>query len=81
MTKRHKLLKQGKLPIVSFISQMPQTRHFVDTFTMDVALAMVSCVMNYSSCIVMLSNILINILISFILVNILILRNKSGFMS
>ncbi|XP_012234855.1 nuclear RNA export factor 1 [Linepithema humile] len=38
--RRQKLLKQGKLPIVSFISQMPQTRHFVDTFTMDIALAM-----------------------------------------
>ncbi|XP_043498429.1 nuclear RNA export factor 1-like [Polistes fuscatus] len=36
--RRQKLLKQGKLTIVSFISQMPQTKHFLNTFTMDVSL-------------------------------------------
>lgn len=40
--RRQKLLKHGKLPIVSFISEMPQTKHFVDTFTMDVTVAMES---------------------------------------
>ncbi|CAL1680069.1 unnamed protein product [Lasius platythorax] len=37
--KRQKLLKYGRLPVVSFISQMPQTRHLLDTFTMDIVLA------------------------------------------
>ncbi|KAI4502639.1 hypothetical protein M0802_002551 [Mischocyttarus mexicanus] len=36
--KRHKLLKQGKLPVVSFISELPQTKHFLNTFTMDISL-------------------------------------------
>lgn len=40
--RRQKLLKYGRLPVVSFISEMPQTRHFPDTFTMDIALATVS---------------------------------------
>ncbi|GAB1864489.1 Nuclear RNA export factor [Camponotus japonicus] len=38
-TRRQKLLKHGRLPVVSFISEMPRTRHFLDTFTMDIALA------------------------------------------
>lgn len=37
--RRQKLLKHGRLPVVSFISEMPRTRHFLDTFTMDIALA------------------------------------------
>ncbi|XP_029161960.1 nuclear RNA export factor 1-like [Nylanderia fulva] len=37
-TRRQQLLKYGRLPIVSFISQLPQTRHLLDTFTMDVVL-------------------------------------------
>lgn len=41
-TRRQKLLKHGRLPVVSFISEMPRTRHFLDTFTMDIALATVS---------------------------------------
>ncbi|CAK9805827.1 Nuclear RNA export factor 1 [Anthophora quadrimaculata] len=36
--KRHKLLKQGRLPVVSFISEMPQTSHYLNTFTMDIGL-------------------------------------------
>lgn len=36
--RRQKLLKHGRLPVVSFISEMPRTRHFLDTFTMDIAL-------------------------------------------
>ncbi|OAD59082.1 Nuclear RNA export factor 1 [Eufriesea mexicana] len=36
--KRHKLLKQGRLPVVSFISEMPQTSHYLNTFTMDISL-------------------------------------------
>ncbi|KAI4478084.1 hypothetical protein M0804_012275 [Polistes exclamans] len=36
--RRQKLLKQGKLPVVSFISEMPQTKHFLNTFTMDISL-------------------------------------------
>ncbi|XP_076636350.1 nuclear RNA export factor 1 isoform X1 [Colletes latitarsis] len=36
--KRHKLLKQGRLPVVSFISEMPQTTHYLNTFTMDIGL-------------------------------------------
>lgn len=37
--RRQKLLKHGRLPVVSFISEMPRTKHFLDTFTMDIALA------------------------------------------
>ncbi|XP_024870529.1 nuclear RNA export factor 1-like [Temnothorax curvispinosus] len=37
--RRHKLLKQGRLPVVSFVSEMPRTRHLLNTFTMDVSLA------------------------------------------
>ncbi|XP_070164078.1 nuclear RNA export factor 1 [Polyergus mexicanus] len=39
MARRQKLLKHGRLPVVSFISEMPRTKHFLDTFTMDIALA------------------------------------------
>lgn len=42
MARRQKLLKHGRLPVVSFISEMPRTKHFLDTFTMDIALATVS---------------------------------------
>ncbi|XP_011862367.1 PREDICTED: nuclear RNA export factor 1-like, partial [Vollenhovia emeryi] len=37
--RRHKLLKQGRLPVVSFISEMPKTWHLLNTFTMDITLA------------------------------------------
>lgn len=40
--RRQKLLKHGRLPVVSFISEMPRTKHFLDTFTMDIALATVN---------------------------------------
>ncbi|XP_053990475.1 nuclear RNA export factor 1-like [Hylaeus anthracinus] len=36
--KRQKLLKQGRLPVVSFISEMPRTSHYLNTFTMDISL-------------------------------------------
>ncbi|XP_011875423.1 PREDICTED: nuclear RNA export factor 1-like [Vollenhovia emeryi] len=36
--RRHKLLKQGRLPVVSFISEMPKTRHLLNTFTTDITL-------------------------------------------
>ncbi|XP_036141091.1 nuclear RNA export factor 1 isoform X2 [Monomorium pharaonis] len=38
-TRRRKLLKQGRLPVVSFLSELPRTRHLLDTFTMDISLA------------------------------------------
>ncbi|XP_011701217.1 PREDICTED: nuclear RNA export factor 1-like [Wasmannia auropunctata] len=38
-TRRQKLLKQGRLPVVSFVSEMPRTRHLLNTFTMDISLA------------------------------------------
>ncbi|XP_011168570.1 nuclear RNA export factor 1 [Solenopsis invicta] len=37
--KRQKLLKQGRLPVVSFVSEMPRTKHLLNTFTMDISLA------------------------------------------
>ncbi|RLU20896.1 hypothetical protein DMN91_007510 [Ooceraea biroi] len=37
--RRQKLLKQGRLSVVSFISELPRTRHFLNTFTMDITLA------------------------------------------
>ncbi|XP_015593949.1 nuclear RNA export factor 1 [Cephus cinctus] len=33
--KRQRLLKQGRLPVVSFISKMPKTHHYLNSFTMD----------------------------------------------
>ncbi|XP_066582089.1 nuclear RNA export factor 1-like [Prorops nasuta] len=36
--KRRKLLKQGRLPVVSFISELPRTTHNLNTFTMDISL-------------------------------------------
>ncbi|EGI63482.1 Nuclear RNA export factor 1 [Acromyrmex echinatior] len=36
--RRQKFLKQGRLPVVSFISEMPRTRHLLNTFTMDLSL-------------------------------------------
>ncbi|XP_043493072.1 nuclear RNA export factor 1-like [Polistes fuscatus] len=36
--RRQKLLKQGKLPVVSHISEMTKTKHFLNTFTMDISL-------------------------------------------
>ncbi|XP_012060292.1 PREDICTED: nuclear RNA export factor 1-like [Atta cephalotes] len=38
-TRRQKFLKQGRLPVVSFISEIPRTRHLLSTFTMDISLA------------------------------------------
>ncbi|XP_034934464.1 nuclear RNA export factor 1-like [Chelonus insularis] len=38
VTKRKRLLKQGRLSVVSCISEIPKTRHFSNTFTMDIAL-------------------------------------------
>ncbi|KAK0162689.1 hypothetical protein PV327_006445 [Microctonus hyperodae] len=37
-TRRKKLLKQGRLPIVSYISEMPKTQHYLNSFTMDINL-------------------------------------------
>ncbi|KYN06147.1 PREDICTED: nuclear RNA export factor 1-like [Cyphomyrmex costatus] len=37
--RRQKFLKQGKLPVVSFISEIPRTRHLLNTLTMDISLA------------------------------------------
>ena len=36
--KQQKLLKQGRLQIIAYLSQMPRTSHYVNTFTMDVSL-------------------------------------------
>ncbi|XP_071862194.1 nuclear RNA export factor 1 [Bombus fervidus] len=36
--RRQKLLKHGRLPVVSFISEMPRTSHCLNTFTMDINL-------------------------------------------
>ncbi|XP_058792384.1 nuclear RNA export factor 1-like [Phymastichus coffea] len=38
-SRRHKLKKYGKLPIVSFISEMPRTKHDLNSFTMDLCIA------------------------------------------
>ncbi|KZC12807.1 PREDICTED: nuclear RNA export factor 1-like [Dufourea novaeangliae] len=38
-SRRQKLLKQGRLIIVSFLSEIPQTQHYLNTFTMDISLA------------------------------------------
>ncbi|OXU19868.1 hypothetical protein TSAR_011956 [Trichomalopsis sarcophagae] len=35
---RRKLLKMGRLPVVSFISEMPRTKHDLGSFTMDLSL-------------------------------------------
>ncbi|XP_060823094.1 nuclear RNA export factor 1-like [Bombus pascuorum] len=35
---RQKLLKYGRLPVVSFISELPPTSHYLNTFTMDINL-------------------------------------------
>ena len=40
--RRRKLLKQGRLPVVSFISGMPRTKHDLSSFTMDLSLVTVS---------------------------------------
>ena len=40
--RRRKLLKVGRLPVVSFISEMPRTKHDLSSFTMDLNLATVS---------------------------------------
>lgn len=39
--RRHKLKKYGKLPIVTFISEMPRTKHDLNSFTMDLCVATV----------------------------------------
>lgn len=36
--KRQKLLKQGRLQILSCITQLPQTKHHLNTFTMDISI-------------------------------------------
>ncbi|XP_043283476.1 nuclear RNA export factor 1 [Venturia canescens] len=36
--RRRKLLKVGRLPVVSYISEMPRTRHDLNSFTMDIGL-------------------------------------------
>ncbi|XP_035739512.1 nuclear RNA export factor 1-like isoform X2 [Vespa mandarinia] len=36
--KRQKLLKQGKLPVLSFIIGLPRIKHHLNTFTMDVSI-------------------------------------------
>ncbi|XP_044591000.1 nuclear RNA export factor 1-like [Cotesia glomerata] len=33
--RRMRLLKQGRLPVVSLISELPKTQHFLNSFTMD----------------------------------------------
>ncbi|XP_012276840.1 nuclear RNA export factor 1 [Orussus abietinus] len=33
--KRNRLLKRGRLPIVTLISEFPKTQHYLNTFTMD----------------------------------------------
>ncbi|KAL2737440.1 nuclear RNA export factor 1-like isoform X1 [Vespula maculifrons] len=35
--KRQKLLKQGRLPVLSFIIELPRTKHHLNTFTMDIS--------------------------------------------
>lgn len=35
--KRQKLLKLGRLPVLSFIVELPRTRHHLHTFTMDIS--------------------------------------------
>ncbi|XP_011300743.1 nuclear RNA export factor 1-like [Fopius arisanus] len=38
VSRRRKLLKQGRLPVVSYISEMPKTQHYLNSFTMDIGL-------------------------------------------
>lgn len=40
--KRQKLLKQGRLPVLSFIIELPRTKHHLNTFTMDISVITVS---------------------------------------
>lgn len=42
--RRYKLLKQGQLAVVSFLSEMPATKHDTHNFTVDFNLFTVSCV-------------------------------------
>ncbi|XP_034934459.1 nuclear RNA export factor 1-like isoform X2 [Chelonus insularis] len=37
-SRRKKLLKQGRLPVVTCLTEMPKTQHYPNTFTMDIAL-------------------------------------------
>ncbi|XP_015124385.1 nuclear RNA export factor 1 [Diachasma alloeum] len=37
-SRRRKLLKQGRLPVVTYISEMPKTQHYLNSFTMDIGL-------------------------------------------
>ena len=36
---RDRLLHQGRLKIVSFLSDLPKTEHFMNSFTLDITLA------------------------------------------
>lgn len=40
--RRHRLLRQGNLSVVSFISEMPKTKHDIQSFTVDLSLFTVS---------------------------------------
>lgn len=40
--RRHKLLTQGGLQVVSYIDKLPKTTHDLNSFTMDIVLATVS---------------------------------------
>lgn len=40
--RRLKLLKQGQLAVVSFLQEMPQTKHDIHSFTVDLTLFTVS---------------------------------------
>ena len=36
---RDRLLQQGRLKVVSFLSDLPKTEHFMQSFTLDITLA------------------------------------------
>ena len=36
---RDRLLHQGRLKVVSFLSDLPKTQHFMQSFTLDITLA------------------------------------------
>ncbi|XP_057318714.1 nuclear RNA export factor 1-like [Microplitis mediator] len=44
-SRRTKLLKQGRLPVVSFISELPKTQHYLNSFTMDIGAVTPSTIM------------------------------------
>ena len=43
LAKRNTLIKHSKLAAVAFLNELPQTRHVLESFVLDVGMATVSC--------------------------------------